>query len=124
MKEIMAQESTKDEHGFATFGFDPLAGNQESEVQGSLFEVTSPNPLEVLAADLLVKFAAKTLTVEQIYQQHSIGRRYTLQNYKDAIKKLDAELRVYTDPPSEKRRRSGNVTLGDSVLVTFPKPEV
>jgi hypothetical protein len=123
MKEIMAQESTKDAHGFASFGYDPLAGSHDDNVQPSLFELNAESPVETLAKELLSHFAGHKLTVESVYKQHSIGRRYTLRNYKDAIKKLDAEKRVLTDPPKERRRRAGTVTLGEGVFISFPAKE-
>jgi three-Cys-motif partner protein len=113
MKEIMAKESSTEDQGFASFGYNPSDGENR---QRGLFIV---DPREELGMMLLSAFSGKTLKVGDIYRKHSIGRPYTLRNYKDAINKLDAERRVQTNPPAEKRLRGGKLTLSERVIVTF-----
>jgi three-Cys-motif partner protein len=119
MKEIMARESSAVEHGFASFEYNPLDHLKEPQpVQASLFGQLDPK--EELALKLLASFAGRTVKMVEIYHEHSLGKRYTLKNYKDAIIKLDSEGRVHTNPTAEKRLKGGQMTLGDNVMVTFP----
>jgi len=113
MKEIMARESSTDEYGFASFGFSPKS---PLVAQGSLF---AQDPRQELCDLLIAEFAGRTITVDELYKLHSIGRRFTLRNYKDAINKLDSDGLVETDPPAEARVRAGKVTLSDRVVVKF-----
>ncbi|HEV7681194.1 MAG TPA: three-Cys-motif partner protein TcmP [Pyrinomonadaceae bacterium] len=124
MKEIMANESSHDDHGFASFGFNPRDRNPPSgqlEIPG-LF--TPPDPREELATMLLGTYQGKTMRVIEVYQRHNIGRPYTMRNYKDAILKLEAEGRIKTAPSAEKRLRADTITLGDNVLATFPAERI
>jgi three-Cys-motif partner protein len=115
MKEIMAKESSADNKGFFdSFGYSPL--EYEKARQGSLFDV---DPRDELGSMLLSAFSGRTLKVREIYRTHTIGRRYTLRNYKDAINKLDSNNKVQTNPSAEKRWRAGKLTLSDEVIVTF-----
>ena len=113
MKEIMAKESSMDEKGFALFGYTPL---DQREAQRSLFDT---DPLDQLGSILLAEFSGKRLKVGDIYRIHSIGKRFTLRNYKDAIKKLEADGKVQANPPADKRMRSGKPTLSDEVVILF-----
>lgn len=113
MKEIMAKESSTDDQGFASFGFNPL---DSGEAQGSLFAV---DPREELCKLLMSEFSGRTLKVGEIYRKHSIGRRFTLKNYKDAINKLEADGLVQTHPPASGRMRAGKLTLSEEVKVLF-----
>lgn len=64
---------------------------------------------------LLDKFAGQTLTMEEVYNQHHIGKRYIKKNYKEILLKLEAEGKITANPV--KRRKN---TFGDDVEVTFP----
>ncbi len=59
--------------------------------------------------------------MQQIYERHSVGKPYIKRNYKDVLLKLEAAGTVGTKPPADERpQKKGQVTFGDSVLVTFP----
>jgi hypothetical protein len=85
-----------------------------------LFELT--RPLDDLLKMLLRDFAGHTLTVREVYECHSVGKRYVLKNYKGALRQLEAAGEVEANPPAAERpMRKGERTFADSVLVTFPK---
>lgn len=114
MKGIMAGESSKLEQGVPTFEYNP-----EDAMYPVLFELS--RPLDDLADMLLNDFAGQNLTMRQIYERHHIGRRYIAKNYKDVLRKLEAEGKIQADPPAERRRkRKGEVTFADGVRVDFP----
>jgi three-Cys-motif partner protein len=121
MKQIMAGESSSNDHGVASFQFNPLDITDRPE-QGTLFE--PPNAVDDLASTLVKEYAGRKITVGEIYRKHNVGRRFILRNYQDAIKKLDADGRVRTNPPIDKRIRAHKVTLSETVEITFPQVEV
>ena len=68
-----------------------------------------------------MEFAGSTLTMQEIYDQHHVGRRFIKRNYKDALRNLEEQGLVLADPPADKRPvREGIVTFADKVIVTFP----
>jgi three-Cys-motif partner protein len=114
MKEIMAGESSKLEQGVPTFEYNPA-----DAMYPVLFELS--RPLDDLTDMLLNDFAGQNLTMRQIYERHHIGRRYIAKNYKDVLRKLEAEGKIQADPPAEHRpKRKGEVTFADGVRVDFP----
>ncbi|HEX7958129.1 MAG TPA: three-Cys-motif partner protein TcmP [Pyrinomonadaceae bacterium] len=121
MKEIMGRESSLLDHGVPTFGFDPSHKGrlEEKERTPTLFDMDA-DPIDHLAEMLLMFFAGRTLTMLEIYREHHVGKRYLLQNYRDALKRLDAEGRILTDPPAAERRQG---TFGENIKVTFPAEE-
>ncbi len=115
MKEIMAKQSTASDQGVPSFCYNPA--DQRFPL---LFELTSP--LDDLLKMLLRDFAGNTLTVRQVYERHSVGRRYVLKNYKDALRQLEAAGKIEADPPAAERpMHKGERTFADNVLVAFPK---
>lgn len=114
MKEIMARESSRMEQGVPTLEYNPADARYPF-----LFELSKP--LDDLADMLLSKFAGQTLTMKQVHRKHHVGRRFIKRNYKEALRCLEAEGRIITDPPAENRiKRKGQVTFADRVKVTFP----
>lgn len=114
MKEIMAKESSENNQGVPSFEYNPA-----TSAQPLLFELS--RPLDELETMLIDTFSGKTLKMVDIYNQHHVGKRYIKNNYKTALRNLEAEGRIITDKPASKRqKRGGIVTFGDSVRVTFP----
>jgi hypothetical protein len=69
---------------------------------------------------LLTKFAGRTVTVEQMYQEHNIGTPYIEKNYKDVLRKLEAKGNIITKVPATQRKKyKGEVTV-NNVPFTFP----
>ena len=120
MKQIMAGESSSKDHGVASFQFNPLDNRKEPQ-QRMLFELS--NPVDELAASLMEEYAGRKITVGEIYRKHHVGKPFILRNYQDAIKKLDADGRVQTNPPVQQRRRANKITLSETVEITFPQME-
>jgi len=114
MKDIMAKESSSTEQGVPLFEY-----NSATQNQPLLFELS--RPLDDLENMLLNEFSGQTLTMEEIYNQHNVGKRYISKNYKEALKKLEQQGKIIADPPASKRRKQkGEITFGDQVRVTFP----
>ena len=117
MKEIMAGESSEQEQGVPTFEYSPA-----SERFPLLFELS--RPLDDLEDMLLSDFAGQRLSMQAVYRQHSVGRRYIKKNYKKALTNLEAARKISTEPPVDKRsKRDGVATFGDNVVITFPRRE-
>jgi three-Cys-motif partner protein len=113
MKEIMARESSSAEQGVPSFEYSPA-----TERQPMLFELT--RPLDELEGMLLEHFAGKQTTMEQVYQEHNVGRRYVKSNYKEALRNLEASGKIIANPPAQQRpKRKGEVTFADRVIVRF-----
>lgn len=115
MKEIMAGESSKADQGVPSFTYNP-----SDRRYPLLFELT--RPLEELEGMLLEEFAGRKMKMSEVYQEHNVGRPFIKKNYKQVLRKMEAEGRITADPPAAKRRKhKGEVTFGDDVVVTFPK---
>jgi len=115
MKEIMASESSDTPEGVASFEYSPA-----SERFPLLFDLSTP--LADLEQELLDTFAGKTLTMEEIYMKHNVGRPFIRRNYKRALNNLEASGKVNADPPGEKRKmRNGERTFAERVKVAFPR---
>jgi three-Cys-motif partner protein len=77
--------------------------------------------IPLLKAVLLRSFADRTLTVWEIYAQITVDTPYTLKNVQTALTELEAEGKVWIDPPAAKRpMRKGERTLARDKVVTFP----
>lgn len=109
MKGIMAAESSEFEQGVPTFEYNPAR-----ESQPLLFELS--RPIDELGEMLLDEYAGRTLTMEDIYQEHNVGRRYIKKNYKQVLLELEVAGRIQANPS---KRRKG--TFADTVLVTFAR---
>ena len=123
MKEIMAGESSSEDHGVASFGFNPLDKETSTTraAAPTLFDLT--DPIRDLATDLLSNFAGRAIKVKEVFHDHHIGKHYTAKNYKQAIMRLESEGKVQLRPTMDERKRAGKITLGDNVIVIFPSKE-
>ena len=115
MKEIMMNQSSEVQEGVGMMEF-----NKKTAYQPRLIVDFS---IQHLKAELLKKFAGKSLSVRDIYFQHNIGRPYIEKNYKEAIRQLETERMVSLNPAADKRKiRLGIITVPDRTLVNFQKP--
>jgi len=115
MKEIMAKESSEHLQGVPSFEYSPV-----SSIFPLLFDLTTP--LSDLEGMLLTEFAGQTLSMQEIYMRHNVGRPYIRANYKSALRSLECSNQITTKPPAHLRpKRKGEVTFGDDVRVSFPK---
>jgi three-Cys-motif partner protein len=109
MKDIMANCSSAKEQGVATFEY-----NRADERQPKLFELF--RPLDDLEGMLLRNYAGRTLGITDIFESHSVGRRYVLKNYREVLCKLEQEGKIAIEPPCPPRRRG---TLAEHAKITF-----
>lgn len=114
MKDIMAGESSSASQGVPSFQYNPA-----DERYPLLFEFS--RPLDDLESMILDSFAGRRLRMRQIYDDHNVGRRYVIKNYKEVLIKLEAKGSVIAEPRADNRRKNkGRVTFADNVIVTFP----
>ena len=113
MKEIMAKESSDIQQGVVNFEYIPVDARMAAR-QMPLFQ--PPRPLDDLGDMLLYEFAGQTLTMEQIYKRHNIGRPYIKKHYKDVFKQLEKQDKITSSPHP-------NGKFPDWVQVTFPVRE-
>ena len=112
MKDIMAKKSSIFTQGVPSFEYNP------APIQLSLFDM---GQLDALESMLIDEFAGQTLTMEEIYNQHHVGKRYISKNYKEALRKLEEQGKIIVHPPARERRKyKGEITFGEEVRVTFP----
>ncbi len=117
MKDIMARESSSAEQGVPSFDYNPAPTDPQMKL---LFELA--RPLDDLAGMLLERFAGQTLTAGEVFERHNVGTRFIGRNYKDVLRKMEAEGLIKTNPPAPQRRKlKGEVTFADRVVVKFPK---
>lgn len=108
MKDIMAKASSSHGQGVPSFTYCPAA----SPKQQLLFELN--RPLDDLRGMLLRDFAGKTLTMREIYVQHSVDRPYIAKNYKDVLATMEQQHAIHTSG------RKSNRGFADGIQVTFP----
>jgi hypothetical protein len=114
MKGIMGRQSSAADQGVPSFIYSPADSRFPL-----LFELT--HPLDDLESMLLKGFAGRSLSLEALYQEHSIGKPYLLKNYQNVLRKLEREGKITAEPPAERRRKiKGEVTFTEKVMVTFP----
>jgi len=115
MKDIMAQESSEADQGVPSFQYSPA-----TEKFPMLFELTTP--LENLGSELLNKYSGRTLTLDELYMDHSVGRPFIRRNYKRILNTLEEQGKLKAHPPASYRRmQKGERTFADHVKITFPK---
>jgi three-Cys-motif partner protein len=110
MKEIMANASSSQYQGVASFEYSPSEAIQP-------YLLAPFTPLNDLMKDIVTTFSGKSLTMIELFDNHNIGTNYTKKNYKHALIQLEQEGIVSTSPPPDKRKRN---TMGDNVKITFP----
>lgn len=113
MKEIMAKESTGAEQGVPSFEYSPA---DLLPKQSLLFQLS--NPMEDLQERLLETYAGRTLSMWDIYQEHSVDTPYIASNYKKALINLENDGKISARKPDGSKRKKG--TFADAVLATFP----
>ncbi len=106
-KEAMAKESSFVIDGVPNYEF-----WDENSPQPSLLET---RPIDKLAELLLKKYSGRTMTMQEIYEKHSAGRKYLKSNYKKALCSLKEKGKIDTVPATLKAN-----TFADHVKVTFP----
>ena len=112
MKSILRSASSEVTEGVGSGEHDPRASEGARSLFSGLYEVEDR---------LLSMFAGREVRFGALLEQEA-QTQYTESNYRDAILKLEAEGRVFVDPPAENRRiQPGGQkrTLPKSVLIRF-----
>jgi three-Cys-motif partner protein len=117
MKDITGKESSSHDEGVPSFGYAPPVS---AEVTPLLFEFA--RPLEQLGTILMDEYAEQTVSFEDLFEEHNVGRRYLRKNYKEVLKQMEAEGSIKTERASGKPKRKKN-TFPDDLIVTFPPKE-
>ncbi len=108
MKEVMAKHSSSYDQGVASFQFCPPA----SQKQTLLFELN--RPLDDLEPMLLDSFSGRSVTMANIYKEHSIDTPYIKRNYKEVLKVMEEAGSINTTGRKSVRG------FADSIVVDFP----
>jgi three-Cys-motif partner protein len=107
MKEIMAPESSSADQGVPSFEYNPRDYSMLSELE-------LDRPLDRLEGQLLEDLNGRTLTMDKIYEVHSVGKPFIKKNYKQALQSLHTRGAIGAEP----KPRKG--TFADHILVSFP----
>jgi three-Cys-motif partner protein len=110
MKDIMAKESSWAEGGVPSYICSPAPRER-------LLWDDLDDPLADLEQELAEAFAGQALTVTKVYELHGVGRPYTLANYKEVLRRLEAKGAITASPPAAERPPN---TMGDGVVIQFP----
>lgn len=101
--------------GIPTYEYKPL--NYQGIVQNSLFSELDFG-IRALGEDLLTQFKGKIIKMKDVYLRHNFETPYVEKNYKDALLILEEEGKIIAKPEN-RIRRSGKLTMGDDVEITF-----
>ena len=110
MKDIMAKESSTDDQGVPSLTYSPADASMPL-----LFSLQ--RPLDELKETLPRDFKGKELSVDQIYEQHSVNKPYVLKNYKEILVQLENEGKITVRSVKGTRRKG---TFANHLLVRFP----
>lgn len=111
MKDIMAKESSTEDEGVPSFTYSPADASMPL-----LFSLAQP--LSNLRDSLLRKFAGQEVTLDQIYEAHSVDTSYVKKNYRAVINELENDGLVTAYSTRGKRRGR---TYPNHVRIKFPK---
>lgn len=111
MKDIMAKESSTNDEGVPSFTYSPADASMPL-----LFSLAQP--LSKLKQSVLVTFAGQELSLDEVYESHSVDTQYVKKNYREALRSLEAE-GVINARSTKGKRRSG--TFAEHVRIKFPK---
>jgi three-Cys-motif partner protein len=113
MKAVMAKASSWDEEGVPSY----TCGRAPEHVNvPGLFDHLV-RPLTELEESILAAFAGRMVCAGNVHMLHGLDSRYTEQNYKTVLKRLENEGRVQCHPSAGQRKSN---TMKDETLVKFP----
>lgn len=116
MRKIMKKHSTGHHDGIVNFEYNPADHRQPS-----LFALL--RELDELESMLTEEFDGQTLSVKHIYETHSVGRPFVLEDYKDVLRAMYEEGKIQANREGGKKIRKGS--FPEDIMVTFkttPKP--
>ena len=109
MKDIMAAESSTQDEGVPSLAYSPADASMPL-----LFSLTQP--MSKLKEMLLEDFTGQTLSLTEIYERHSVGKRYIKKNYREALSALEGAESVFAYSTKGTRRKD---TYPDHVKIQF-----
>ncbi len=111
MKNIMGASSSFFDQGIPSFEYNPatIASNQ-------LF-LPNMSLMDDFKEELLCDFTNQSLTMEEIFSLHNVGKPYLSKNYKKALLSLENEGKITTN---RKQRRARKNQFPDDMEVKFP----
>ena len=110
MKSVMAKRGALDEDGVPLFEYIPKSAGRQLAFERD-------RPIEALPADLLSRFAGRTLTKKEVYDEHNVGTPFIKRNYKTVLMEMEERRQIQCEPDRESRRAN---TLAPRVLISFP----
>jgi three-Cys-motif partner protein len=110
MKDIMAKRGLVDHDGVPRFEHIPQAA-------GIQLPLGEERPIQSLMNELLVRFVGGSLTVKAIFDKHNVGTDFIMPNYKEALRRLEAQGRVTCSRDAAHRRKG---SLADDIVISFP----
>lgn len=115
-KDITYKMGTESAGGVPSYAYFPTV---EERGQTGLFADDNRGIVE-LGEMLLKQFAGRTVTSDQIYDEHHIGRPYVRSNYRAALELLETAGRISVVPSMQQRAKGVRITYGQNVEITFP----
>ena len=109
MKNTMAKYSSQSNQGVPTFEYCPATSRQP-------FLFSCNRPMDELSQMLLDEFEGQSLTRDDIFKRHNIGKPFIEKNYREVLIKMEEEGLIKADPPISARKKG---QFGPNVLVTF-----
>lgn len=109
MKDIMAKESSTDDQGVPSLTYSPADASMPL-----LFSLQ--RPLDALENALLTAYRGREVTLDEIYEEHSVDTPYIKKNYRDILRTLEEEDKVVAYSVKGKRRKG---TYPDHVRIKF-----
>lgn len=109
MKDIMAGESSTLDEGVPSLTYSPADASMPL-----LFSLSQP--MSKLKEMLLKDFQGQSLSLSEIYEQHSVGKPYVKKNYREALRILEANGDIFAYSTKGSRRKD---TYPDHVKITF-----
>ena len=114
MKGIMAGESSTEDEGVPSFEYSPADARCPM-----LFSLN--RPLSSLAQNLLGRYAGRSMSMKQVFDEHNVGTPFIEKNYKRVLNQMEAAGQITANPPAIARpMRKGDRTFSDKTIVTFP----
>jgi len=110
MKQVMYKASVyKDDDGVADYQF--AYGKLDEQLTISFESFTT---LSDLKRSLLHEYKGKTIEFEALYEEHSVGKRYIIQNYKKVLREMLVQKIISTN-------RTPKSGFSLDLVITFPK---
>ena len=109
MKDIMAKESSTEDEGVPSFTYCPADASMPL-----LFSLAQP--ISKLMESLQHCFSGREVTLQEIYETHSVDTPYIKKNYREVIKQLEVD-NIVSAYSTKGRRRA--LTYPDHVRIKF-----